>query len=252
MPGTTSTTAGGRRGRRVRPALLALDFDGTVKSRDRESVGRAPIQGLARLRRAGTKLVLATGRCIAELEELMDISLFDAVVAENGTVILIDGKKEVVAPRSWGPVRAELMKHFERGCEEVVISMDRDHEAMARQVVHDVAPRAARLEVNKNRIMVVPKGFDKGTGLAAAVMMLRVRGRIASVGDGENDLPMFKVSDYSVALDNSVDSLKKAADYTTSRPDGEGVVEAIDLLFGPASAGGRPRAGMHQLRNGED
>jgi phosphoglycolate phosphatase (TIGR01487 family) len=205
---------------------LAIDFDGTMKGPG-SHVSKRLIRRLVALRRSGTKLVLVTGRCIPELEQLIDISLFDAVVAENGTIVLIDGKKELLAPKSWAPLRARLSKHFERGCEEVVISLDREEEARATRIVNG----AAKIELNKNRIMIMPKGLDKASGLAEAVRSLGTEGSVASVGDGENDLSMFRASDYKVALENSVDSLKREADYTATRPDGEGVVEAIDLLF---------------------
>lgn len=210
----------------ARPALLAVDFDGTIKGPG-NLVSKRLIHRLIHLRRAGTKLVLVTGRCMSELEQLIDISLFDAIVAENGTIVLIDGKKKLLAPRSWGPVRAKLLRHFERGCEEVVISLDREQEARASRVVKDIA----KIELNKNRIMIMPKGFDKSSGLAVAIEGLGAEGSVASIGDGENDLSMFRASDYRVALENSVDSLKREADYTATLPNGEGVIEAIDFLF---------------------
>jgi phosphoglycolate phosphatase (TIGR01487 family) len=215
----------------VRPDLLAVDFDGTVRGAG-TNVSRRLIHRLISIRKAGTRVVLVTGRCIPELEQLIDISLFDAIVAENGTIVLIGGKKTLLAPRSWGPVRAKLMKHFERGCEEVVISTDRDQEARAFRVVKDMA----KIELNKNRIMIMPKGLDKGSGLAVAIGRLGAEGSIASIGDGENDLSMFRASDYKVALENSVDALKRQADYTATLPNGEGVVEAIDCLF-PSNRG---------------
>jgi hydroxymethylpyrimidine pyrophosphatase-like HAD family hydrolase len=220
------TGADGKEPPVARPALLAIDFDGTMKGPG-SNVSRRLIERLIRLRKAGTKLVLVTGRCIPELEQLIDVSLFDAVVAENGTIVLIDGKKKLLAPASWAPVRAKLMKHFERGCEEVVISLDREEEARAARVVGGMA----KIELNKNRIMIMPKGLDKASGLAVAVRRLDARGSVASIGDGENDLSMFRASDFRVALENSVDSLKMEADYTATLPNGKGVVEAIDFLF---------------------
>jgi phosphoglycolate phosphatase (TIGR01487 family) len=210
----------------ARPAILAVDFDGTMKGPG-SHVSMRLIQRLVRLRKAGTRLVLVTGRCIPELEQLIDISLFDGVVAENGTIVLIDGEKKLLAPASWGPVRAKLQKHFEPGCEEVVISLDREEEARATRVVKEMA----KIELNKNRIMIMPKGLDKASGLAVAVRSLGAEGAVACIGDGENDLSMFRMSDFRVALENSVDSLKREADYTARLPNGEGVIEAIDFLF---------------------
>lgn len=187
------------------------------------------VEKLAAVRKAGTLLVLVTGRCIPELEELIDTSVFDAIVAENGTILLIGGKKTLLAPEGWAAVRADLLKHFAGGCEEVVISLDRAEEENAARVVGG----RAKIELNKDKIMIMPAGIDKASGLAVAVKSLGVRGKIASVGDGENDLALFRASDYRIALQNSVDSLKREADYVSSLPDGQGVAEAIDQLFPP-------------------
>ena len=70
----------------MRYTALAVDFDGTI-AHD----GVVPphvLDGLARLRDTGRKLLLVTGR---ELEELLSIfpgiTLFDRVVAENGALL---------------------------------------------------------------------------------------------------------------------------------------------------------------------
>ncbi|MDG6960071.1 MAG: HAD hydrolase family protein, partial [Nitrososphaerota archaeon] len=60
----------------------------------------------------------------------------------------------------------------------------------------------------------------------------------ACIGDGENDLPMFGVSGFRIALRNSVDDLKRRADYVADGSDGEGSMEAIRGLFG--GSGSRP------------
>lgn len=212
----------------MRPALLAIDFDGTIKDHGRHVDGRL-VERLAAVRKAGTLVVLVTGRCLPELEELIDTSVFDAIVAENGTILVIGSKKTLLAPEGWATIRAGLLAHFAKGCEEVVISLDREEEANAARLVGG----RAKIELNKDKIMIMPQGIDKASGLAAAVKRLGLKGTIASVGDGENDLALFRASDYRIALQNSVESLKKEADYVSSLPDGEGLAEAIDRLFPP-------------------
>jgi hydroxymethylpyrimidine pyrophosphatase-like HAD family hydrolase len=48
------------------------------------------------------------------------------------------------------------------------------------------------------------------------------------LGDGENDLEMFRVCHVRVAVRNSVEVLKEQADYITTEDNGKGVTEAID------------------------
>lgn len=205
---------------------VVLDLDGTAKMGDGPF---SPVLAdrLSKLRARGIKVILATGRCVSELETIIDFALFDAVVAENGTVQVIGREEKILAPAEWFPLRSALVQVFGQGPEEVVISMSRSLLPDAQLVVKD----RARIELNKDRVMIMPTGFDKGRGLAATLKEMGISKGVTCIGDGENDLSMFRVSDCRVALENSVDILKKEADHVTSRPDGEGAVEAIDELI---------------------
>lgn len=205
---------------------IVLDLDGTTKMPGKPINPGLPAR-LAELRKKGVKVILATGRSIADLRTIIDLALFDAVVAENGTIQLIGGTKKVLVPREWFPIREGIVRAYGAGSEEVVISLDRDRLADAQGVVKE----GAKIELNKDRIMIMPTAFDKGKGVAATLRDMGVTKTVMCVGDGENDLSMFMVSGFKVALENSVDILKKEADYVASRPNGEGLVEAIDELI---------------------
>lgn len=69
---------------------LVVDLDGTLTLNGRP-IGDGPAGVLRSLKHRGTKLVLATGRCIAETRNLVGDGLFDATVAENGAVLVLDG-----------------------------------------------------------------------------------------------------------------------------------------------------------------
>lgn len=51
---------------------------------------------------------------------------------------------------------------------------------------------------------------------------------VIGVGDGNNDLPLFESVGYKVAMGNSVEVLKKAADYITDTLDNDGFAKFID------------------------
>lgn len=218
--------ARGRTGEMLPFGTVVLDLDGTAKMPE-EPFNPALGERLAELRRRGVRVMLATGRSVAELRTIVDFGLFDAVVAENGTVQLIGGAKKILAPAEWFPVRDMLLQTFGGGSEEVVVSLDRGLLPDAERVTGS----AARVELNKDRIMILPAGFDKGRGVAATLRDMGTGGKVMSIGDGENDLSMFRVSDFRVALDNSVEALKKEADYIARSPDGQGAAEAIDELI---------------------
>jgi hydroxymethylpyrimidine pyrophosphatase-like HAD family hydrolase len=207
---------------------VALDFDGTVKPRN-GNVDPRLLDYLKALRRTGVKLVLVTGRCVEELEQLVSPSVFDAVVAENGAILLVDHQKTVFDSPAWSATRKALLEHLNPGCEEVIVSADRAH---LPRLEHLLKPGAVRIELNKDRVMVLPPGVDKASGLKAALRRLDVdAGALMCVGDAENDVSMLKLGRVKVAVRNAVDQLKAEADYVTKAEDGAGVLEALKKQF---------------------
>lgn len=218
------------------PVAVAADLDGTL------TLGGAPIkpglsETLLRVKKQGTKLILVTGRCTKEAREIVGRRLFDALVAENGAVLAVDGTEKKMAPPGWAKTRERLLPQLGGGCEEVIVSAGIDKLALARSLT----PRGARIELNKDRLMVIPRGVDKGTGLTAVLSALRLSPeRTVCLGDGENDVSMFEAVGMKVALHNSVEELKLRADFVTSKEDGEGAIEALERLF-PETAQGQER-----------
>jgi len=62
------------------------------------------------------------------------------------------------------------------------------------------------------------------------IKAINFRGKVIAVGDGENDLSMFSVADFKVAVANAVPEVKREADLVLSREDGEGVVELLKMI----------------------
>ena len=64
--------------------------------------------------------------------------------------------------------------------------------------------------------------------LAALAARLGIRKEeIACIGDGENDLSMFRVSGLKIAMGNGVPGLKEQADHVTGTNRRKGAAEAI-------------------------
>ena len=220
--------------REHRIRALALDFDGTIRSTDRP-VEKGLLLKLVSLRDSGIKLILVTGRCLVDLRVLIDVSIFDAVVLENGAILLIGDRKANLAPPGWDSVRLRLRRLFPRGHEEVIISLPREMEG---EVLTRVG-KSARIELNKDSLMILPPRVSKGSGLLMALKELRVtKNQVMCIGDAENDLAMFRVAHLKIAVRNSTPILKREADYVTQKDDGKGVSEAIERFI---EEGGPPR-----------
>jgi Cof subfamily protein (haloacid dehalogenase superfamily) len=76
---------------------------------------------------------------------------------------------------------------------------------------------------------VLPPGASKGDGVSRLLKSMNVPPEaVLAVGDGENDVEMFRLCGMSVAMANAVKSARAAAKYLTSSNDDAGVAAAIE------------------------
>lgn len=69
---------------------------------------------------------------------------------------------------------------------------------------------------------------SKGHALSMLAEELGInKNEIACIGDGENDLSMFRAAGLKIAMGNAVSELKDAADYVTASNKKDGVAEAV-------------------------
>ncbi|HET6441998.1 MAG TPA: HAD family hydrolase [Phycisphaerae bacterium] len=213
----------------MRPRLLALDYDGTLA--EDGAISPPTLEALAKAKRAGFLLGLVTGRPHDELLGICpEIGLFDLVVDENGSVLHFPGTGEVEdlgpsPPERFAEELGQRAIRHSRG--RVVVRTWRPHLQEALAVIRDLG-LALDVIPNKYAVMIVPRGIDKGTGLAAGLERLGVTAsETVAVGDDENDRAMFRVAALGVAVANAVEVLKAEADLVLERPSGAGVAGFI-------------------------
>ena len=74
---------------------------------------------------------------------------------------------------------------------------------------------------------VTPPGHDKGTFVETIAKRLGIStDAVATIGDMENDLPMFATSGISFAMGNATDEVKKHASHVTDINEKEGFAKA--------------------------
>jgi len=217
----------------MRYTAVALDFDGTIA---RDSVVPAHVvDGLARLKASGRKLLLVTGRELPELLAIFpEMALFDRVVAENGALLYTPDSGET---RDLGepppPALVTLLR--ERGVPisvgDSIIATVEPHETVVLQSIRDLGLERPVI-FNKGAVMILPPGINKASGLAVALHELGLSARnLVAVGDAENDHALLDAAEYSVAVANGIATLKVAADRVTHEAHGDGVLEVIaDLI----------------------
>jgi hydroxymethylpyrimidine pyrophosphatase-like HAD family hydrolase len=194
--------------------ILALDFDGTIAANDVLDPGAA--EAIQEARAAGLLVVLATGRILDDLDPLLPATpLFDAVVAENGAVLRLAGQPSPTVlgrppqPAFLESLRRSAIPHRSGRC--VV-----EASAQAAPRVLDAIRRLGAplgLSFNRDRLMVLPEGVTKGSGLQEALWRLRASGHNAlAIGDAENDHSLLEACEFGAAVSSGSASLREAAE----------------------------------------
>ena len=79
---------------------------------------------------------------------------------------------------------------------------------------------------------VTPPGCNKGTFVQAVAQRLGISlEAVATIGDMQNDLPMFRVSGISIAMGNATDDVKRVATHVTASNEDEGFAKAIEVIL---------------------
>jgi len=208
---------------------LATDYDGTIAFDGK--VDAATVASLQRVRAAGHRLIMVTGRELTDLFNTFDqIDLFDLVVAENGATLYDPRTKEIVilAPPPPESLTARLMEHnvpFSVG--HSIVATVEPHEQTLIAAIHDL-----RIDwhviFNKGSVMALPSDVTKATGLASALGVVGVPwAATIGVGDAENDLPFLRRCGFAAAVRNALPSVQEIADLVTAEVRGAGVAELI-------------------------
>jgi hypothetical protein len=214
--------------------VLATDYDHTLADEGR--VSPATVAALDRWRAAGHHTLLVTGRHIPDLFCIFpEIDRFDAVVAENGSLLYHVPQNHTRLLGSAPP--APLIDTLrQRGVEPLHTGQGnlgtlKPHEQTVRDALRELG-LDWHVILNKNDVIIMPPGINKAVGLRAALDLLGVDpARTVGVGDAENDQHLFEVCAYNVAVANALPDLKARADYVTQAASGAGVVELIDALL---------------------
>ena len=219
-------------------SALATDYDGTLATHG--IVSETTRAALHRLHAAGRKVILVTGRRIAELSEVYPhLDDFDCIVAENGATLYWPGdqREEALAeapPLEFIDFLANVgVRPIERG--KVIVATVEPFQLLALEAIRKLG---LELQVifNKGSVMILPSGVNKATGLKRALKVLGIPpAEVAGVGDAENDHALLEFCGLSAAVANALPALKERASLVLAGAHGEGVAELIDLVLRNAS-----------------
>jgi Cof subfamily protein (haloacid dehalogenase superfamily) len=79
---------------------------------------------------------------------------------------------------------------------------------------------------------ITPPGHDKGTFVVATAARLGIPlDEVATIGDMQNDLPMFARSGLSFAMGNAADEIKRHATHITASNEEDGFAKAMEVIL---------------------
>ena len=234
---------------------LATDYDGTLAHDG--VVDPETIEALHRLKQSGRRVILVTGRELADLQRVFpELELCDLAVVENGA-LLYDPTTGRETSAADPPPEALVRRLQELNVRPLSIgrSIVATWEPMETVVLEAIRELGLELQItfNKGAVMVLPAGINKASGLGAALDELGLsRHNLVGVGDAENDHAFLSICGCSVAVANALDSVKEAVDLTTAGARGKGVIELIDDLIATDLRHVVERSTRHRVMIGAD
>jgi Cof subfamily protein (haloacid dehalogenase superfamily) len=173
-------------------------------------------------------------RSIAVLEKFgTDIWLFS-----NEAWLIRDGNGEYVAHeeraiRHAPTIVTDFAPYLGSVSKIVGASSDRALLQRCEDAVHAVVGSDATAVRSQTYYLdITPPGHDKGTFVDAMARRLDIpAASIATIGDMENDLPMFAKSGLSFAMGNAADEIKQRASRVTASNEDEGFAKAVKMIL---------------------
>lgn len=220
------------------PLVFAVDYDRTLTGNDL-SPSEEALAAIASLRVAGIRCFLVTGRSQADLAlHPTMLTAFDGYCLEGGAQWGTWGN-------FIGPSNANIALAAAGRLEAAGIVVQRRVASFscAKAYLDSIRMMAAdcSIQVNHDRVDVLPPGLDKAIGLDAVLGQALIRGaHVVALGDGENDIPFLQAAEVGLAVANAVPELKAVADEVLVSAGPAGVVEvARRLLKGDWQDAGR-------------
>jgi hydroxymethylpyrimidine pyrophosphatase-like HAD family hydrolase len=212
--------------------VIALDYDGTAAQHDR--LHPDVRDAIADARTRGITVLIVSGRSLDELRRVAgDLHFVDVVVAENGAVIHFPGNDYTTALAPAVPVA--LVDELER--RGIAATSGRClvdcATADALQILDVIRQMELPLALafNRSRVMVLPQGVSKATGLQVALDMLRLSPRNAvAVGDAENDHALLQLAEVGAAVEWGSQALQAAADLMIGGTGPSAVAEFVRTI----------------------
>ena len=162
----------------------------------------------------------------------VDIWLFtnDLWLTRNGDGEYVPNEKRAI--RADPTIVGDFAPYLTTACKIVGASSDaallQRCEAVMQQAL---GAQATAVRSQSYYLDITPPGRNKGTFVQAMAKRLGIStDAVATIGDMQNDLAMFRVSGTSIAMGNATDSVKGQATHVTASNEQDGFAEAMEMI----------------------
>ena len=193
--------------------VVASDYDGTIARDGR--VEPLVLEAVKEAQARGIVVILVTGRIVADLRRVLpEHELFDAVVCENGAVLTFPKmqRRLLTHPPSQLLLDELCARDVAVRFGDCIIEADAGAAPKILEAIRTLELPLV-LQFNHGRVMVLPQGINKATGLRAALNTLRLSlHNCVGIGDAENDYAMLDACEIGVAASWGSKALQEIAD----------------------------------------
>jgi Cof subfamily protein (haloacid dehalogenase superfamily) len=163
----------------------------------------------------------------------VDIWLFtnDQWLTRNGDGEYVAHEKRTI--KHDATIVADFTPYLARACKIVGSSSDPDLLVRCEAAMRDaLGTQALAVRSQSYYLDITPPGVDKGTFVKAMAQRLGISiDAVATIGDMQNDIAMFRVSGLSFAMGNATDDVKSHATHITASNEDEGFAKAMETIL---------------------
>jgi len=222
--------------------MIVFDIDGTLLDMDGFQPELIPL--IRKIEQMGITVSLASGRTlpnVTPIQQVLAVSGF--VVGENGGMVwdtkagfpircLADGKRARDAAQ-WLSTKIDGLdpKGIEtnRWRETEWCLLDTENYEKMREALKNSKWPDLQVVPTGFAVHITEEGLNKSSGLKVAFEQRGIDPkRVIAVGDASNDIPMFELCGFAVAVNNEFNGVEEAADYLTKSKGTLGTVEFLE------------------------
>ena len=219
--------------------ILATDIDGTITD-EKGRIHTRALEIIRKLEEKGIPVMLVSGRPLPFVESLaLFAGTSGPVVAENGAVAKIRGELVTFGdPKLARGALNRLQEVFplelddDNGYRMVDVSIRMTVDPDKIQALIEGEHLPVNLLVTNVMFHLVDAAVSKGKTVLTVLKQLGIKPVEAVVsGDSYNDLPLFEIGAYNLAVGNAAEVLKRKANVVATTDYGAGFAEMVAETF---------------------